>query len=72
MWRLHQICLDSCLLPNTETMSHELAEMKYFAKTDLKSSYNQIEIDKKFKEITSINDPIGLLKWTRLPFGIKL
>ena len=65
----HQICSGSFPLPNTKTVSHELTSMKYFAK--IKSVYNQIEIDEKFKEITTLNTLIGLLRLTRLPFGIK-
>ena len=45
--------------------------MKHFAKIDLKSAYNQIEIDDNFKEITTLNTPMGLLRWSRLPCGIK-
>ena len=56
----HQICLDSFPLPSIKTASHELANMKHFAKIDLKSAYNQIEID-KFKEITTLNTPMDLL-----------
>ena len=52
-------------------MIHKLAGMKCFAKIDLKSAYNQIETDQKFKEITTINIPIGLLRWTHLPFRVK-
>ena len=44
--------------------------MKCFAKIDIKSAYNQIEIDEKFKEITKINTLIGLLRGTRLPFSV--
>ena len=36
-----------------------------------RSAYNLIEIDENFKEITPINTLKGLLRWTRLPFGIK-
>ena len=43
-------------------------KMNYFAKIDLRSAYNQIEIDKKFKGITMINTPI---RWTHLPFIMK-
>ena len=45
--------------------------MKHFPKIDLKSAYNPIEIDDKFKEIIKLNTPIGLLRWSRLLFGIK-
>ena len=67
----HQICSDSFLLPCIETASHELANIKHFAKIDLKSAYNQIEINDKFKEIITLNTPMGLLRWSHLPFGIK-
>ena len=45
--------------------------MKHFAKIDLKSGYNQIEIDDKFKEITTLNTTMGLLRWYRFLFWIK-
>ena len=45
------------------TDSHELVNVKHFAKIDLKSAYNQIEINDKFKEITSLNTPMGLLRY---------
>ena len=67
----HQICLDSFLLPNIETASHKFANMKHFAKIDLKLAYNQIEIDDKFKVITTLNTPMRLLRWSHLLFGIK-
>ena len=64
-----QIC--SNLFPNIETASYELGTMKYFSKIMLKSLYNKIEIDETFKEITTINIMINLLRWTYLLFGIK-
>ena len=45
--------------------------MRVFMKIDLKTAYNQIPIDNNFKEVTTINSPIGLLKWRRMPCGIK-
>ena len=44
----HQICSDSFPLLSIETACHKLANMKHFAKIDLKSAYNQIKIDDKF------------------------
>ena len=67
----HEMCSDLFSLLSIETASHKLANMKHFAKIDLKSAFNQIEINAKFKEITTLNPPIGLLRWSRLPFGIK-
>jgi hypothetical protein len=66
-----KICSDSYPLPSTETAFCELANMSYFAKIDLKNAYNQIQIDEDSKEILTINTPIGLLRWTRLPYGVK-
>ena len=66
----HQICSDSFPLPSIETASQELANMKHFAKIDLKSANNQVEIDDKFKEITTLNTPTGILRWSRSSFGI--
>ncbi len=66
-----QWCLDSFPLPSIETASHELANMKHFAKIDWKSTYNQIEIVDKFKQFTALNTSMGLLRWSCLPFGIK-
>ena len=62
MWRLQDRSeSDSVPLLNIETISYELVRRKYF----------QIEINEKFKEITIINTPVGLLRSTYLPLGIK-
>nr|XP_047146105.1 uncharacterized protein K02A2.6-like [Hydra vulgaris] len=66
-----KICSDSYPIPNIETVFHKMAGMKYFAKIDLKGAYHQIEMDKEALELTTVNTPIGLLRWTYLPFGIK-
>ena len=44
--------------------------MSIFTKIDLKTAYLQIPIDDNFKEVTTINTPIGLLKWRRMLHGI--
>ena len=67
----YKICTDSYPIPDVETVLHALAGSKYFTKIDLRSAYNQIQIDEKFQEITTINTPIGLLRWCRMPYGIK-
>ena len=58
-------------MTNVETAFSALAGMQYFAKIDLASAYNQLQLDKDSHTITTMNMPIGLLRWTRLPFGIK-
>ena len=54
----HQIYPDSFLLSNIETVSHELSR-KYLTKIDLKSANNQIKTDEKFKQVHTINTPVG-------------
>ena len=58
-WDDHQICSVMFPLQNIENANYELARMKYFVKIDLNPALNQIEIDEKFKETTTINSPIG-------------
>ena len=67
----HQICSYSFPLPRIKNVSHELSNMKHFEKIDLKSVYNQIEIKDKLKEITTLNTPKALLRWSCLSLGIK-
>ena len=66
----HKVCSDSYLIPNVEVAIHALAGVSVYTKIDLKITYHQITMDNNFKEIT-INMPIGLLKWRRMPYGIK-
>ena len=67
----HKVCLDLYPIPNVEVAIHALACMNIFTKIDLKMAYHQIPIDNNFKEVTTINMPIALLKWRRMPYGIK-
>ena len=57
----HKFCLDSYPILNVEVAVHALACMSVFIKIDLKTAHHQIPIDKNFKEVTTINTPIGLL-----------
>ena len=66
-----KICNDSFPMPTVETAFSNMAGMTHFAKLDLASAYNQLRLDETSREITTINTPIGLLRWRRLPFGIK-
>ena len=54
-----------------EVALHALVGMSVFTKIDLKTAYHQIPIDNNFKEVTTINTPIGLLKWEKMPYGVK-
>ena len=66
-----QICSDSYPLPNVEVSLASLVGCRFFAKLDLTSAYNQIKLDESSKEILTINTPLGLLRWTRMPYGVK-
>lgn len=66
-----RICCDSYNLPNIEVAFMKMANKNKFAKLDLSSAYWQIELDEMSKDITTINTPIGLYKFNRLPYGIK-
>ena len=67
----HKVYSDLYPIPNVEVAIHALAGMSVFTKIDLKTTYHQIPIDDKFKQVTTINTPIGLLKWRRMPYDIK-
>ena len=67
----HKFCSDSYHIPNVEIAIHALADMSVFTKIDLKTACHQIPIDNNFTEVTTINTPISLLKWRRMPCGIK-
>jgi len=66
-----RICSDSYPTPSIELALHKLQGSTHFAKIDLKGAYNQIEMAEEAREITTINTPLGLLRWTCLPYGIK-
>ena len=66
-----KICSDSFPMPNIENAFSAMAGMTHFAKIDLTSAYNQLELEESSREITTMNTPIGLVRWKRLPYGIK-
>ena len=53
-----KICWDSYPAPTTESAFSCLSGMKCFAKIDLASAYNQLELNEASKEITTMNTPI--------------
>ena len=68
----YKICSESFPIPKIEIILHALVGTKYFTKTDLKLAYNQIQINEKFKEVTTINTPLGLLCWICMLYRIKI
>lgn len=67
-----KIFLDSYPISNNESAPHVLTKMKLFVKIGLKSVYHQIQSDDNFKEITTVNIPIGLLKWNQMLYRVKI
>ena len=53
----HKICSDSFPIPNIQSVLHALVGTKYFTKIYLKLDYNLIQIDKKFKKVTTTPAP---------------
>ena len=66
------ISSDSYPTLNIEFTLHSLAGINVFEKFDLKSANHQIQIDANFKDITTINTSIGLLRYTRMSYDIKI
>lgn len=69
IWISHKICSDSYPIPNIETAIYKLLGINFFAKINLKTVYNQIQIDENIKEDIMIAK--GLLRWKRMPYSVK-
>ena len=64
----HKVCSDSYPIPNVEVAIYALAGMSVLIKIDLKTANHLIPMDNNFKEVTTINTWIGLLKWKMMPY----
>ena len=63
--------LDRYPIPRIEDLFSKLAGGKSFTKLDLSQAYLQIPLDDSSKELLVINTPKGLLRYTRMPYGIS-
>ena len=45
---------------------------KIFTKLDVKEAFWHIKLDTKSSFLTTMNTPIGRVRWTRLPFGLNV
>ena len=61
---------DKFPLPRVEDIFAKMTGRKRFSKIDLKSAYLQMEVEET-KQYLTINTHKGLLRYNRLPFGIK-
>lgn len=58
-------------MPLIEEMWDKLSEAKRFAKYDLKDAFHHIEIGEKSRELTTFMSDLGMLRYTRLAFGVS-
>ena len=61
---------DAYALPRIEETLDYLAQSKWFSALDLKSGYQQVELDKESKLLTAFTaGPLGFYECKRMPFG---
>ena len=59
-------------LPWIEDLFSKVAGGKTFTKLDLTHAYQQLPLVEESKDLTTINTPKGLFRYTRLPFGVSV
>lgn len=65
------VATNSYPLPLVDDILNEFPNCKYFSKIDLAGAFSQIRVDEKSQEYLTINTQKGLMRYTRLPFGVK-
>ncbi|XP_064121662.1 uncharacterized protein K02A2.6-like [Macrobrachium nipponense] len=58
-------------MPNPDELYHRLNGGKTFSKLDLSQAYQQVELDEESRKYVTINTPLGLYRYTRLPYGVS-
>jgi len=61
---------DKFPLPRIDDILDQLGRAKYLSCLDLMSGFDQIELDKSSKDVTSFSTIKGSYRFTRLPFGL--
>ena len=62
-------CLDQYPIPWVEDLFAKLRGGQSFTKLDLSQAYQQLELDKKSKELAVINTHWGLFRYNRISYG---
>lgn len=62
---------DKYPLPVIDDLLTELGDGEYFSVLDLEGAYAQLLLDEKSRPLTTVNTPLGLYMFNRLPFGVK-
>ena len=72
MWRLQYADREIAHhpLPTVELITSKLSGNTVFSIIDLKTAFQQLELDEASKELCTVNTNKGLLKVNRLPFGV--
>ena len=58
-------------LPTVDECFAEMVGGKLFTKIDIRSACNSLKLREGDRILTTMNTELGLLMWTRLPFGIN-
>ncbi|XP_023245552.1 uncharacterized protein K02A2.6-like [Copidosoma floridanum] len=64
------LIVDKYPIPRVADMLSSLEGGKFFSKLDLAHAYQQIELDEKSKNLTTVTTHKGLYRYNRLPYGI--
>lgn len=64
------LLIDKYPLPRIEEVFAKLGGGVQYSKIDLKNAYNQFILSESSQELTTINTPKGLFKYTRLVYGL--
>jgi len=64
------IDVDKYPLPNPQDLFAALAGGKHFSKLDLSQAFQQMELDSESSKYVTISTHMGLMSYTKLPYGI--
>ena len=62
---------DAYPTPRVEHVLERLNGNKFFSTFDCEKGYYQVGLTDRTKDITAFTSPMGLFKWTKMPFGLK-
>ncbi|GFO34730.1 reverse transcriptase [Plakobranchus ocellatus] len=61
---------DSENIPLPEDLFMQMSKSEIFSTCDLAKAYWQIPLEENSKKFTAFQTPLGLMQWTRVPFGL--